>query len=100
MCADKPNKKVLVLKIILTINRQVLPLILKTNNPFPTASTELKSFLISLNPCQSAFKVMIYQRSNGSNNSGCSITNFLIALCDIITIFVKVSNISKNEIIF
>ena len=93
-------KTVLVLKIILTINRQSLPFILNTNKPLPTASTELNCFFISLKPCQSALSVIEYQRSNAANSFGCCLANSLIALCEIITICTKLLIFQKMKIFF
>jgi hypothetical protein len=64
----------------------LFPLILKTNKPSPTASTELNCDLISLNPFQSAFSVIEYYRSKVVESSGWLSVNSLIALCDMMTI--------------
>jgi len=71
---------------------------LNTNKPSPTASTELNYTLISLKPFQSAFSVIIYQRSKAFDSSGYFSANILMALCDIITIIANV--FINNEIVF
>jgi len=63
MCSDKTDKNGSGSKDYSYYQSASFHFILKTNNPLPIASTELKSFFTLLKLFQSALRVMKYQRS-------------------------------------